>query len=118
MVQCPAFRHHWVYLATSRLPVSSPGPGLGSLRYCISAQQPWLLYFTRLAVACLYHGLYAAFCCRNMLVGLAAIFAQSGRTMVDKFIGLALPVTAFVILGVQHSPANMGYFSLALVHGK
>jgi len=53
-----------------------------------------------------------------MLVGLAAIFAQSGRTMVDKFIGLALPVTAFVILGVQHSPANMGYFSLALVHGK
>jgi formate transporter len=52
----------------------------------------------------------------NWLVGLAAFFASKGRTLPGKLWGIALPVTAFVSLGVQHSPANMGYMSLGMVH--
>jgi formate/nitrite transporter FocA (FNT family) len=52
----------------------------------------------------------------NWLVGLAAFFASKGRTLPGKLFGIALPVTAFVSLGVQHSPANMGYMSLGMVH--
>lgn len=51
----------------------------------------------------------------NWLVGMAAFFASKGRTLPGKFIGIALPVTAFVSLGVQHSPANMGYMSIGMV---
>ena len=50
----------------------------------------------------------------NWLVGMAAFFASSGISIPGKFIGLALPVLTFVTLGVQHSPANMGYFGIAL----
>jgi formate transporter len=51
----------------------------------------------------------------NWLVGMAAYFASKARTLPGKFIGIALPVTAFVTLGVQHSPANMGYMSIGMV---
>lgn len=51
----------------------------------------------------------------NWLVGLAAYFAAKARTIPGKFIGVALPVSAFVTLGVQHSPANMGYLAIGLV---
>ena len=54
----------------------------------------------------------------NWLVGLAAFFASKGRTLPGKFVGILIPVTAFVTLGVQHSPANMGYFALGLVNPK
>ncbi len=49
----------------------------------------------------------------NWLVGLAALFATMGRTVVDKFVPLFLAVSLFVGAGFQHSPANMAYFSLA-----
>lgn len=49
----------------------------------------------------------------NTLVGLAALFATMGRTVVDKFIPVFLAVSVFVAAGFQHSPANMAYFSLA-----
>lgn len=49
----------------------------------------------------------------NWLVGLAALFAAMGRTVVDKFIPVFLAVSLFVAAGFQHSPANMAYFSLA-----
>lgn len=49
----------------------------------------------------------------NWLVGLAALFATMGRTVVDKFIPVFLAVSLFVAAGFQHSPANMAYFSLA-----
>lgn len=45
---------------------------------------------------------------------MAAFNAASARTIPGKYIGVALPVTAFVSTGVQHSPANMGYFALYL----
>eukprot|EP00761_Pharyngomonas_kirbyi_P003238 gb/GECH01003242.1/.p1 GENE.gb/GECH01003242.1/~~gb/GECH01003242.1/.p1 ORF type:complete len:443 (+),score=43.38 gb/GECH01003242.1/:1-1329(+) len=51
----------------------------------------------------------------NFLVGMAAFFGTSGRTLSSKLIGITVPILAFVALGVQHSPANLGYFSLAFI---
>jgi formate transporter len=53
----------------------------------------------------------------NWLVGMAAFLATAARTVSGKILGIALPIVTFVALGVQHSPANMGYFSLGLIHG-
>jgi len=50
----------------------------------------------------------------NWLVGLAAIFALMGRTIIGKYIPVFLLVSLFVAGNLQHSPANMGYFSLAM----
>jgi len=49
----------------------------------------------------------------NWLVGMAALFATMGRTIVEKFVPVFLAVSLFVAAGFQHSPANMAYFSLA-----
>jgi len=49
----------------------------------------------------------------NWLVGLAALFATMGRTVIDKFIPLFLAVSLFDAASFQHSPANMAFFSLA-----
>lgn len=48
----------------------------------------------------------------NWLVGMAAFFATMGRTLIGKYVPVFLAVTAFVAAGFQHSPANMGFFSL------
>ena len=53
----------------------------------------------------------------NWLVGMAAFLATAGRTLPGKIMGITLPIVAFVALGVQHSPANMGYFSVGLIEG-
>jgi len=53
----------------------------------------------------------------NWLVGMAAFLATAARTVSGKIFGILMPILAFVALGVQHSPANMGYFSIGLVHG-
>ncbi|MFP3915230.1 MAG: formate/nitrite transporter family protein [Actinomycetota bacterium] len=53
----------------------------------------------------------------NWLVGMAAFFATMGRTIVGRYIPVLLAVTTFVAAGFQHSPANIGYFSLAMAAG-
>jgi formate transporter len=53
----------------------------------------------------------------NWLVGMAAFFAFMGRTIIGKYIPVLLAVTLFVAAGFQHSPANMGFFSLHIAHG-
>jgi formate transporter len=53
----------------------------------------------------------------NWLVGMAAFFATMGRTIVGKYIPVLLAVSLFVTAGFQHSPANMGYFSLSIPAG-
>jgi formate transporter len=53
----------------------------------------------------------------NWLVGMAAFLAVAARTVGGKIIGITVPIVTFVALGVQHSPANMAYFSLGLIHG-
>lgn len=49
----------------------------------------------------------------NWLVGMAAFFATMGRSIIGKYIPVFLAVSLFVAANFQHSPANMGYFSLA-----
>ena len=53
----------------------------------------------------------------NWMVGMAAIFAMMGRTIIGKYLPIFLLVTMFVAGNLQHSPANMGYFSLAIPLG-
>ena len=53
----------------------------------------------------------------NWLVGMAAFFAVMGRTLFGKYIPVFLAVTLFVAANFQHSPANMGYFSLIMPSG-
>lgn len=50
----------------------------------------------------------------NWMVGVAAFFAVMGRTIIGKFVPVFLGVTLFVAANLQHSPANMGYFSLIM----
>ncbi len=49
----------------------------------------------------------------NWLVGIAAFLSVMGRTIIGKYIPIFLTVSLFVAGGFLHSPANMGYFSLA-----
>lgn len=47
----------------------------------------------------------------NTLVCLAVWLSYAGRSVIDKMAGIALPVTAFVALGLEHSIANMFFIS-------
>ncbi len=53
----------------------------------------------------------------NWLVGMAAFFSVMGRTIFGKYIPVMLAVTLFVSANLQHSPANMGYFSIGTSMG-
>jgi formate transporter len=48
---------------------------------------------------------------------MAAFFATMANTLIGKFIPVFLVVTLFVAANLQHSPANMGYFSLSMAMG-
>jgi formate/nitrite transporter len=50
----------------------------------------------------------------NVLVCLAIWIAMAGRTVVDKVVGIALPVAAFVGAGFEHSVANMYFLPLGI----
>lgn len=51
----------------------------------------------------------------NVLVCMAIWMALAGRSVVDKFIAIVLPISAFVAAGFEHSIANMYFFPLALM---
>ena len=53
----------------------------------------------------------------NGLIGMAAFLATMGNTLVGKYVPVLLVVTLFVAGNFQHSPANMGYFSLIMATG-
>lgn len=53
----------------------------------------------------------------NWLVGMAAVFAIMGKTIIGKYIPVFLVVSLFAAANFQHSPANMGYFSLIMHSG-
>ena len=53
----------------------------------------------------------------NWLVGMAAFLATAARTVSGKILGVMFPIIAFVAIWLQHSPANMGYFSVGLING-
>jgi formate transporter len=48
----------------------------------------------------------------NVLVCLAVWLAMAGRTVVDKIVAIALPISAFVAAGFEHSVANMYFIAL------
>jgi formate/nitrite transporter len=51
----------------------------------------------------------------NVLVCMAVWMAMSGRTVIDRFVAIVLPISAFVAAGFEHSIANMYFFPLALM---
>ena len=51
----------------------------------------------------------------NLLVCMAVWMAIAGRSVVDKFVAILLPISAFVAAGFEHSIANMYFFPLALL---
>lgn len=51
----------------------------------------------------------------NMLVCLAVWMGSAGKTVCDKLAAAVLPVVAFVVLGFEHSVANMFFLPLGLV---
>lgn len=51
----------------------------------------------------------------NVLVCMAVWMVLAGRSVVDKFIAIVLPISAFVAAGFEHSIANMYFFPLALL---
>jgi len=53
----------------------------------------------------------------NGLIGMAAFFATMANTLFGKYVPIFLVVTLFVAGNLQHSPANMGYFSLSMAMG-
>ena len=50
----------------------------------------------------------------NALIDMAAFFAIMAKTLTSKFVPIFLVVSLFVAGNLQHSPANMGYFSLIM----
>jgi len=51
----------------------------------------------------------------NILVCLAVWMAAAGRSVVDKFVAIVFPISAFVAAGFEHSIANMYFFPLAML---
>jgi formate/nitrite transporter len=51
----------------------------------------------------------------NILVCMAVWMALAGRSVVDRFIAIVFPISAFVAAGFEHSIANMYFFPLALL---
>ena len=51
----------------------------------------------------------------NILVCMAVWMAVAGHSVVDKFIAILFPISAFVAAGFEHSIANMYFFPLAIL---
>ena len=51
----------------------------------------------------------------NILVCMAVWMALAGRSVVDKFVVIVFPISAFVAAGFEHSIANMYFFPLAIL---
>jgi formate/nitrite transporter len=51
----------------------------------------------------------------NVLVCMAVWMAFAGRSVVDKFIAIVFPISAFVAAGFEHSIANMYLIPLAMM---
>ena len=51
----------------------------------------------------------------NVLVCMAVWMTLAGRSVVDKFVAVLMPVSAFVAAGFEHSIANMYFLPLAMM---
>jgi formate transporter len=50
----------------------------------------------------------------NWIVGMASFFGMMGKTIIGKFIPIFLAVTLFIAANFQHTPANMGLFTISM----
>lgn len=50
----------------------------------------------------------------NWIVGMASFFGMMGKTIIGKFIPIFLAVSLFIAANFQHTPANMGLFSISI----
>jgi formate transporter len=53
----------------------------------------------------------------NVLVCMAVWMTLAGRSVVDKFVAIVMPVAAFVAAGFEHSIANMYFLPLGMLLG-
>jgi formate transporter len=53
----------------------------------------------------------------NVLVCMAVWMTLAGRSVVDKFVAIVMPVAAFVAAGFEHSIANMYFLPLGMMLG-
>lgn len=51
----------------------------------------------------------------NVLVCMAVWMTLAGRSLVDKFVAVLMPIAAFVAAGFEHSIANMYFLALAMM---
>jgi formate/nitrite transporter len=51
----------------------------------------------------------------NVLVCMAIWMTLAGRSVVDKFVAIVMPIAAFVAAGFEHSIANMYFLSLGMM---
>jgi formate transporter len=51
----------------------------------------------------------------NVLVCMAVWMTLAGRSLVDKFVAILMPIAAFVAAGFEHSIANMYFLTLAIM---
>jgi formate transporter len=51
----------------------------------------------------------------NVLVCMAVWMTLAGRSLVDKFVAILMPIAAFVAAGFEHSVANMYFLALAMM---
>jgi len=52
-----------------------------------------------------------------MLVCLGIRLARTGKSLIDKIIGIIIPITTFVACGFEHCVANMFYLPYARILG-
>ena len=50
----------------------------------------------------------------HWIVGMATFFGMMGKTITGKFIPIFLAVSLFIAANFQHTPANMGLFSISM----
>jgi formate/nitrite transporter len=51
----------------------------------------------------------------NVLVCMAVWMTLAGRSVMDKFVAILMPIAAFVAAGFEHSIANMYFLSLGMM---
>ena len=53
----------------------------------------------------------------NWMVNMAILMGTSGKTTGGRLFGIWWPITAFVVMGFEHSVANMFFIPTGMMHG-
>ncbi|ATA75818.1 MULTISPECIES: formate/nitrite transporter family protein [Capnocytophaga] len=86
----------------------------------IMQSEPYASYITKLAeykTHLPWHQVFIRGIGANWLVCLAVWLGLSSQTMLGRLAGLWWPVMAFVVMGFEHSIANMFYIPTGIFHG-